>query len=52
MFGRKPAILFLKKEHFGSDEATGTQALLLQWMEANGYRAVVDDDHLTLYKTK
>ena len=52
MFGRKPAILFLKKEHFASDEATETQALLLQWMEANGYRAVVDDDHLTLYKTK
>ena len=49
-YQQQPTIVFLKKEHFLSDEDSEVQNTLRQWIESHHYRTLLDDDHLTIYQ--
>ena len=45
-----PVIIFLKQDHFTTDEMAEVQGTLSAWMTAHGYQAVQDDTYMTIYK--
>lgn len=45
-----PVIVFLKQDHFTTDEMAEVQGTLSAWMTAHGYQAVQDDTYMTIYK--
>ena len=49
-YGQQPAILFLKSEHFNSEETAEMQSVLSAWMKDRNYQVVVDNEYLTLYQ--
>jgi len=49
-YGQQPAILFLKSEHFNSEETAEVQSVLSAWMKDRNYQVVVDNEYLTLYQ--